>query len=106
MTLYDICQEVAKIEEGLIYGEISFEYDKLMCVMKPGHPAELLDNVLSEVGWDAFEGKPVELDRVKEWAKDLKSFKSAFKIKELSAPIKHAQAYIKEQENESSTEKE
>ena len=104
MTLYDICQEVAEIEEGLLYGKIQFEYDNLMCAMKPGHPGDLLDDVLSEIGWDAFEGKPVELERVKEWVKDLKSFKSAFKIKELSKPIKHAQEYIREQENENPQE--
>ena len=99
MTLHDICQEVAEIEMGLLYGEINFEFDTLMCAMKPGHPGELLDDVLSEVGWDAMEGKPVELERVREWVKDLKSFKAAFKVKELSVPIKHAQEYIKEQES-------
>ncbi len=99
MTLYDICKEVGEIEEKLLYGEITFEYDNLMCAMKSGHPGELLDDVLSEIGWDVFAGKPVELMRVKEWVKDLKRFKSAFKIKELSLPIKHAQEYIKENEN-------
>ena len=66
--------------------------------MKPGHPADLLDDVLSMIGWDVFAGRPVELDRIKEWAKALKAFKAEFKIKELAAPIKHVTEYIKEQE--------
>ena len=99
MTLYDICQEVGELEEGLFYGHINFEYDTLMCAMKPGHPGELLDDVLAEIGWDVFAGREVELDRVKEWVKSLKQFKSAFKIKELAVPIRHAEEYIKEQEN-------
>lgn len=99
MTLHDICQEVAEVEEGLIYGQISFNYDNLMSAMKPGHPADLLDDIIQEVGWDALEGKPVELSRVKDWVKALKRFKVAFKVKELSLPIKHATEYIKEQES-------
>ena len=98
MTLEEICHEVADIIEGLFCGEISFNYDNLMSAMKPGHPGDLLDDVLGEIGWDVFAGKDVELDRVKEWIKDLKRFKSAFKIKELAAPIKHAQNYVKEHE--------
>lgn len=95
MTLYDICSEVAHIEEGLTYGEVSFSYDKLMSAMKPGHPADLLDDVLSMIGWDVFAGKDIELSRVEEWLDELKNFKKAFKIKELSKPIKHTEEYIK-----------
>lgn len=98
MTLYEICNEVAEIEERLAYGEVAFKYDNLMSAMKPGHPADLLDDVLSIIGWDVFANKPVELERVKEWIKELKAFKSAFKIKELSEPIKMAQQYVAEQE--------
>ena len=99
MTLQEICSEIARIEEGLAYGEIQFSYDNLMCAMKPGHPADLLDDVLSMIGWDVFAGKAVELDRIKEWAKALKAFKADFKIKELNTPIKHVTEYIKEQEH-------
>ena len=60
MTLYEICSEVAQIEEGLAYGEIEFVYGKLASAMKPGHPADLLDDVLSMIGWDVFADKEVE----------------------------------------------
>ena len=76
MTLYEICQEIAEVEEKLEYGKITFSYDNLMSAMKPGHPADLLDDVLSEIGWDVFSDKPVELERVKTWIKELKAFKS------------------------------
>ena len=58
MTLYNICKMIAEVEEGLMYGEISFEYSKLMCALKPGHPAEILDEILSIIGWDVFAGLP------------------------------------------------
>ncbi len=105
MTLYEICVEIGQVEEGLMYGQISFEYDKLMCAMKPGHPAELLDDVLSIIGWDVFAGKEVSIDRVEETRKELKRFRSAFKVKELAAPIKHLGEYIKEQNKQENTDK-
>lgn len=98
MTLYDICQEVAIVEQQLMEGDIEFAFDPLMSAMKPGHPADLLDEVLSKIGWDVFAGKDVSLDRVKEWHKELKQFKSTFKIKALDRPIKHVKAYIEKQE--------
>ena len=98
MTLNDICAEIAELEQRMFAGEIDFSYDNLMSAMKPGHPAELLDDVLSEIVWDVFANKPVSADRVITWIKHLKSFKRAFKVKELSAPIKHAEQYLKEQE--------
>lgn len=100
MTLYEICSEVAQIEEGLAYGEIEFVYGKLASAMKPGHPADLLDDVLSMIGWDVFADKEVEIERVKEWQNALKEFKKCFKIKELAAPIRHIDTYIKEQEEQ------
>lgn len=78
-----------------MYGKISFTYPKLMSVLKPGHPADLLDGVLSMVGWDVFEGKEIELSRVEEWLEALKSFKDDFEIEELSGPIEHIEEYIK-----------
>lgn len=96
MTLNEICTEVAQIEEGLMYGDISFSYDRLMSAMKPGHPADLLDDVLSMIGWDVFAGKEVDVSRVEEWLKALKDFKKTFKIKELAKPIKHTEEYIRD----------
>ena len=66
--------------------------------MKPGHPADLLDDVLSMIGWDVYSGKDIEMERVKEWLEALKSFKEEFEIKELSKPIQHLEKYIKEHE--------
>ena len=99
MTLYDICHEVSEIEEKLAYGEIQFSYDALMSALKPGHPADILDDILSLIGWDVFSGKEVELERVKEWVEELKSFKEDFKVKELKSAISHTEKYIKEQED-------
>ena len=98
MTLHEICSEIMQIEKGLLNGEIEFRYDNLMSALKVGHPAEILDDILAEIGWRVFDGKDVELNRVKAWVEKLESFSEDFEIEELSAPIEHCKQYIKEQE--------
>ena len=66
MTLYEICREIGLVEQGLMYGEIDFSYDNLMSAMKPGHPADILDDILSIIGWDVFEGKDPPIEKVRE----------------------------------------
>ena len=94
MTLYEICREIGEVEEGLMYGEISFTYDSLMSAMKPGHPADILDDILSVIGWDVFAGKEPEKEKVKQVLARLREFKRCFKVKELNAPIKHLNEYL------------
>lgn len=94
MTLYDICKMIAEIEEGLAYGEISFEYSKLMCALQPGHPADLLDEILSIIGWDVFAGKTPEKEKIEQVLTELKGFKAEFCIKELKKPIEALENYL------------
>lgn len=94
MTLYDICKMIAEIEEGLMYGSVDFYYDRLMCALKPGHPADLLDEILSMIGWDVFAGKTPDKEKVEQVLNELKSFKAAFRVKELQTPISALEAYL------------
>ena len=94
MTLKQICTEVAEIEESLAHGMIEVSYDNLMSAMKPGAPADLLDDILSMVGWDVFAGKEIETARVKEWKEALEGFKNDFQVEELAEPIKHITEYL------------
>ena len=94
MTLYNICKMIAEVEEGLMYGEISFEYSKLMCALKPGHPAEILDEILSIIGWDVFAGKTPEKGKIEQVLSELKGFKAEFCVKELKKPIDALEAYL------------
>lgn len=96
MTLWDICTEIAEVEEGLAYGEVKFTFDNLMCAIKPGHPADLLDDILSEIGWDVQKGITPERSKLEQVLKELKGFKATFKIKELGVPIKHLKEYLDE----------
>lgn len=100
MTLYEICEEISHIVRGLDYGQISFEYDNLMCAMKPGHPAEVLNDILSYIGWDVFAKKDVPLNMVEETYEDLKNFRSAFQVEELDKPIKELKQYIEDNKHE------
>lgn len=94
MTLHEICEEIAEITAKLMYGEITFEYDNLMCAMKPGHPADILDDILAIIGWDVFAGKTPEKEKVEEMYAELKEFNAALKVKELKKPISDLENYL------------
>ena len=94
MTLPEICEKVIAIEDGLLNGEISFVYDNLMSAMKGGHPMEILDDILSNIFWDVQAGKNPSEKALKKTLKEMKSFRRAFKVKELSEPIKLLEEYI------------
>jgi hypothetical protein len=94
MKLYDICISIAKIENGLACGQINYSYDNLMSAMKPGHPADILDEIFSEVGNAVCFGQEVTSDKIKELLMNLQDFKEYFKIKELEKPIKNLTTYL------------
>ena len=96
MTLYDICTEIAIIEEGLYSGKIAFNYDNLMSAMKPGHPAEILDDILSIIGWDVQADIKPPLSKVKKTLAELKRFQRTFKV-DLKSPIAELTQYIKDE---------
>lgn len=79
----------------LAQGEIDYSCDNLVSAMKPGTPADLLDDILSMVGWDVFAGKKIEKERVSEWKEALEGFRNDFQIKELDEPIVHIREYLK-----------
>lgn len=100
MTLFEICREIGGVEEGLMFGEITFCYDNLMCAMKPGHPADILDDILSIIGWDVFAGKEPSIEKIREVYKLLKEYVACFKVKELKSAVKHLSEYLKENDPE------
>ena len=96
MTLYDICVEIAGVEEKLAYGEIDVSYDNLMSAMKPGHPADILDDILSIIGWDVQMGEEPKREALEQTLEELKTFKKCFGIKQLNKAIKGLESYLKE----------
>lgn len=94
MTLSEICEKVIAIEDGLLNGEISFVYDNLMSAIKGGHPMEILDDILANIFWDVQAGKIPPEKALKKTLKEMKSFRRAFKVRELSEPIKLLEEYI------------
>lgn len=101
MTLYDICKMIAEVEEGLACGGIDFSYDNLMSAMKPGHPADILDDILSIIGWDVFKGETPERKKIEKVLSELKNFKACFKVKQLKKPIDALEKYLKTNNSES-----
>lgn len=98
MTLHDICMEIAEVERKLDYGEIPFSYDNLMCAMKPGHPVEILDDILATIFYDVCANKTPDLKKVKKTLSGLEKFQRTFKV-DLKKQIKKLKDYIKESEN-------
>ena len=95
MTLQEICNDIAIIEEKLAYGEIELSFNKLASAMKKEHPADTLDRILSIIGWDVFAGKEPPIEKVKETLAGLESFQRTFKV-DLKNPIKNLKDYIAE----------
>ena len=93
-TLYEICEDVIDIEEGLMLGTISFTYDNLMSAMKPGHPMEILDSILATIFFDVQAGDEPPREKIKETLKGFKGFVRVFKVKELNGPIKDLTEYL------------
>ena len=93
MTLSEICMEIAEIERKLDYGEIPFSYDNLMKAMKPGHPVEILDEILAPIFYPAMAGVKPPISKVKSTLSGLKRFQKAFKV-DLKKQIKDLQEYI------------
>ena len=94
MELFDICMEIAMIENGLAEGRISFDYPKLAMAMGAGHPADILDDIFCEVGEDVYLKKEVTKESLEKLLYGLKSFSEDFKVKELNVPISHLKDYI------------
>ena len=103
MTLYDICLEIARVENGLADGYIRFSIsddDKWIYALKPGHPADLLDDILSPVGNKLciHPNAVIPTPDLQKMLENLGGFAGAFGVKELAEPIAHLRAFIAERE--------
>ena len=94
MTLNRIVDMVINIEEGLMCGYIEFEYDNLMCALKPGHPMEILDKILSEIFWDVQAGREPSQEALKNTLRNFKAFRDTFKVEEMKKPIDALETYL------------
>ena len=94
--LDSICSELAGVEIGLMNGEIEFEYDNLFCAMKPGHPCEIMDGILSKIYYPTIQGKELPMETLKMTLGELKAFADSFKIKEMDDPLEKLAAYIQQ----------
>lgn len=92
--LDQICSDLAGIEIDLMNGEIEFAYDNLMSAMKPGHPCEIMDGILSKIYYPAIQGHEPPMKTMEDTLKELKKFAEAFKIKEMNKPLKELADYI------------
>ena len=99
MNINEICTSILDVEKDLLEGKIQFTYDNLACAMKFDHPGWELDDILAEIFFDARAGKDPDREKVENVLKGLKRFKRAFKVKELSKPIKDLTQYLADTES-------
>lgn len=97
-SLFEICEAITKVQNGLDSGEIDFNYDNLASAMKYGHPADILAGMYFELNEELFLDHEAKIarPRVENLLKDLKRFRRSFKVKELSSVIKDLDVYLQE----------
>ena len=99
--LLDILTQFGQICGGVMFGEIPFTFngDALMCALKPGHPGDIMDDVVSMV-YDKVHDDPIEsLPTVKEGLESFQAIEKVFGIPGMEEPIKALTAYVKEVES-------
>ena len=94
--LDSICSKLAGVEIGLMNGEIEFVYDNLFCAMKPGHPCEIMDGILSKIYYPTIQGKELPMETLKTTLGELQEFTKAFQVKEMEGPLEELATYIQQ----------
>ena len=103
MTLYDICLEIARVENDLADGYIRVNIsddDKWIYALKPGHPADILDDIFGSVGNELCYNPSaiIATSDLQEMLEELEGFSGAFGVKELAEPIENLRKFIAERE--------
>ena len=82
MTLENICEDISSVVEDLMYSGIEESFK-----------ADILDDILSIIGWDVAEGIEPDLENVEQMLAKLIEFQDSYKV-DLSNPIKNLKEYI------------
>lgn len=94
--LNEVIRVVVDIAKKLFSGRIKFRYDNMMCAMKPGHPGEILEEILSEIYWDVIAGRVPPVEKVRNVRDNLIAFKKDFQVRGLKKAIDILNAYTGE----------
>ena len=92
--LDQIVSALAGVEMDLMNGMINFSIDNLSSAMKPGHPCEIMDQLLSPIYYPVVSGKEPPIETMEIALDNLKGFMNAFKIKEMKKPLQELAEYI------------
>jgi len=95
MSLIEIRNELARINEQLFYGEIDFTYDAMGFTMAFSHPAELLGDMCGELDMMLEYGNedPAELEIM---LGGLEEIRFSFDLVQLKDAIDGLRDYINE----------
>ena len=87
MELEQICEDIAEVVDGLMFNDdISVSYK-----------ADILEDILSIIGWDVAKGKEPDLWDVERMLAALVSFQDTYEV-DLNAPIENLKKYISDKE--------
>ena len=82
MELQRICEDISSVVEDLMYRGVNESFK-----------ADILDDILSIIGWDVAEGIEPDLENVEQMLAKLIDFQDSFEV-DLSNPIKHLEEYV------------
>ena len=85
MNLQDVCSDVSEIIMDLMYRDVNESWK-----------ADILDNILSIIGWDVAEGVKPDLYKVEDVLDRLVDFQESYDVN-LRNPIRKLKKYIREE---------
>jgi len=85
--LYDVCNEIAAIQDRLALGIIGAD-------KSAGDPVQTLDDIFSLIGWDVFAGKEPPIALVRETCEKLRNYMTEFKVDALKGCVEGIEKYL------------
>ena len=82
-TIKEICAELTGIEMGLMKGTVGFRGEPSAAAPKPGHPVDVLDDLLNPIIYEIRHGKTPESGTVATTLGKLKGFREAYGVEDL-----------------------
>ena len=94
--LNKICNKIVNIFEGICMGSISVFNDPLNQIMGQCSPQEVLDSIISDVGFKVMSNVMPSNEEILKLQSDLRSFRNSYKCNALDEAIDDIDKYIEE----------
>ena len=93
-TIKEICAELTGIEMGLMKGTVGFRGEPSTAAPKPGHPVDVLDDLLNPIIYEIRHGKTPESGTVATTLGKLKGFREAYGVEAMDGPLSDLSSWL------------